>query len=66
MAKRVGYQALGTIEFLFTRDSNYYFLEMNPRLQVSEIARRLSTCLNTYLLGRAPGDRGHYGHQSAR
>ena len=33
-AQAVGYTNAGTIEFLVDKDKNYYFLEMNPRLQV--------------------------------
>ncbi len=33
-AKAVDYQGAGTIEFIVDQDLNYYFLEMNPRLQV--------------------------------
>lgn len=33
-AKAVGYCNAGTIEFLMDRDGNYYFMEMNVRLQV--------------------------------
>jgi len=34
VAKLVGYQNAGTVEFLVDKDFNYYFLEMNTRLQV--------------------------------
>jgi acetyl-CoA carboxylase biotin carboxylase subunit len=34
IGRAVGYVSAGTVEFLLDRDGNFYFLEVNPRLQV--------------------------------
>ena len=34
LAKLVGYENAGTVEFLLDNKGNYYFIEVNARLQV--------------------------------
>lgn len=43
LSKHVGYKNAGTLEFLVDADENYYFIEMNPRIQVEHTVTEMIT-----------------------
>ncbi|MCI8965220.1 MAG: acetyl-CoA carboxylase biotin carboxylase subunit [Clostridia bacterium] len=42
-AKAAGYTSIGTIEFLVDKDKNFYFMEMNTRIQVEHAITEMRT-----------------------
>ncbi len=46
IGQAVGYVNAGTVEFLMDRDENFYFIEVNPRIQVEHTVTELITMRN--------------------
>ena len=46
LAKKVNYQSLGTVEFLLDKKGNFFFMEMNTRIQVEHPVTEMITGLD--------------------
>lgn len=46
IAKMVGYVSAGTVEYLYDIDGNFFFLELNPRLQVEHPCTEMVSDVN--------------------
>lgn len=65
LAKAISYNSAGTLEFLVDKNNNYYFMEMNTRVQVEHTVTELITGLDIIKLQIkiAAGEKLNLGQQ---